>query len=142
LALRSRQRVAFAELEQPAYLTDALGPIPESVRGRRAWRQSARAVQDYRQRFQIDDPTRPLGEPPARDHHDPHRQEAWRQASGAIGRMQARQQRQREPDRDQRQRSDPEPAIPLADRHGGEPTSRQAPARDPNPVQGPERAVG
>src|SRR6266511_2474983 len=144
LALRSRQRVAFAELEQPAYLTDALGPIPDSVRGRRAWRQSARAVQDYRQRFQIDDPTRALGEPPARDHHDPQRQQAWRAASGAIGRMQARQQRQLEPDRDrqQRQRSDPEPAIPLADRHGGEPSSRQALARDPNPVPGPARAAG
>ncbi len=144
LALRSRQRVAFAELEQPTYLTDALGPVPDSVRGRRAWRQSARAVQDYRQHFQIDDPKRALGEPPARDQHDPRRQQAWRAASGAIGRMQARQQRQRELDRDrhQRQRSDTEPVIPLAGRHGGEPTSRQVVTRDPDPVQGPERAAG
>jgi hypothetical protein len=36
LALRSRQRATFAELEQPAYLTDALGPVPESGRGRLA----------------------------------------------------------------------------------------------------------
>jgi hypothetical protein len=46
LALRSRQRVAFAELEQPAYLTDTLGPVPESVRGRRAWRQAMLCVHD------------------------------------------------------------------------------------------------
>src|SRR6266540_744019 len=144
LALRSRQRVAFAELEQPTYLTDALGPVPDSVRGRRVWRQSARAVQDYRQHFQIDDPKRALGEPPARDQHDPRRQQAWRAASGAIGRMQARQQRQLELDRDrhQRQRSDTEPVIPLAGRHGGEPTSRQVATRDLDPVQGPERAAG
>jgi uncharacterized protein YegP (UPF0339 family) len=46
LALRSRQRVAFAELEQPGYLTGALGPVPESVRGRRAWRQAMLCVHD------------------------------------------------------------------------------------------------
>jgi conjugative relaxase-like TrwC/TraI family protein len=138
LALRSRQRVAFAELEQPAYLTDALGPVPESVRGRRAWRQAARAVQDYRQQFQIDDAERPLGEPPARDQHDPERHQAWRQASGAIQRMQVRQQRTR--DRDQR--SEPEPTRTLADHQGGELTSRHAATRDPDPVQGAERAAG
>jgi conjugative relaxase-like TrwC/TraI family protein len=138
LALRSRQRVAFAELERPTYLTDTLGPVPESVRGRRTWRRAARAVQDYRQQFQIDDAERPLGEPPARDHQDPQRQQAWRQASGAIQRMQARHQRTR--DRDQR--SEPEPTRTLADRQGGEPTSRHAATRDPSPVQGAERAAG
>jgi len=138
LALRSRQRVAFAELEQPGYLTDALGPVPESVRGRRAWRQATRTVQDYRQQFQIDDPERPLGEPPARDHADPQRHQAWREASGAIQRMQARQQHQR----DRGQRSEPEPVRTLADRQGGEPTSRHAATRDPDPVQGAERAAG
>jgi hypothetical protein len=139
LALRSRQRVAFAELEQPAYLTDALGPVPESVRGRRAWRQTARLVEDYRQRFEISDTDRPLGPEPARDHHDPERHQAWREASSALERMQARQQRQ--PDRDQR-RSQPESVRTLADRNGGEPTSQHAATRDPNPVQGPERAAG
>jgi hypothetical protein len=137
LALRSRQRVAFAELEQPTYLTDTLGPVPESVRSRRAWRQAARAVQDYRQQFQIDDPDRPLGEPPTRDHQDPERHQAWRQASGAIQRMQTRQRQ-----RDRDERSEPEPARPLADQRGGEPTSRHATTRDLDPVQGAERAVG
>jgi hypothetical protein len=136
LALRSRQRVAFAELEQPAYLTDTLGPVPESVRGRRAWRQAARAVQEYRQHFQIDDPDRPLGEPPARGHDDPERQQAWRAASGAIQRMQARQQRTRELDRD------PTPGSVRSIPNHGESSSRHAATRDPDPVQGPERAAG
>ncbi len=135
LALRSRQRAAFAELQQPAYLTDALGPMPESVRGRRAWRQTARQVEDYRHRFQIDDPDRPLGEPPAREHDDPERQQAWRQASSAIQRMQARQQRGLD--------RDPQPgSVTSIATERDESTSRHAAARDPNPVQGSERAAG
>jgi conjugative relaxase-like TrwC/TraI family protein len=132
LGLRSRQRVAVAELEQPAYLTCALGPIPESVRGRRAWRQTARLVEDYRQRFQIDDPDRPLGQPPGRA--DAERDQAWRRANSAIQRMQGRQQRglDRDPLRGSVR------SIAEHDR----PTSRHAAARDPHPVQGPERAAG
>jgi conjugative relaxase-like TrwC/TraI family protein len=137
LALRSRQRVAFAELEQPSYLTEALGPVPDSVRGRRAWRQTARLMEDYRQQFQIDDPDRPLGEPPGRDHHDPERQQGWRQASGAIQRMQGRKQRTRELDRD----PTPGSVRSIPDQHAGQSISRHA-ARDPDPVQGPERVAG
>ena len=109
--------------------------MPESVRGRRAWRQTARLVEDYRQYYQISDTDRPLGDQP-RDHHDPERQQAWRQASSAVERMQARQQ----PDRD-RQRSQPESVRTLTNR-GGESTSRHAATRDLDPVQGPERAAG
>jgi conjugative relaxase-like TrwC/TraI family protein len=136
LALRSRQRVAFAELEQPAYLTEALGPVPESVRGRRAWRQTARQVEDYRQRYQIDDPDRPLGQPPTRDHHDPERQQAWRQANGTVQRMQARQQ----PGLDR----DPQPGSvrTIAANDRGESTSQHARTREASPVQGPERVAG
>ncbi len=135
LALRSRQRVAFAELEQPAYLTAALGPVPDSVRGRRAWRQTARLVEDYRQRFEISDTDRPLGDRP-RHHDDAERQQAWRQASSAIERMQARQQRQLD--------RDPSPGSvrSIADQHGDQSTSRHAATRDPDPVQGAERAAG
>jgi conjugative relaxase-like TrwC/TraI family protein len=142
LALRSRQRVAFAELEQPAYLTGALGPVPESVRGRRAWRQTARQVEDYRQRFQVSDPDRPLGAEPARD-ADPDRYAAWRQASGAVARMQARQQhRDRERDQQRDQHRDHDPVTTLADHRGGESTRRHDRTRDPDPVQGAERAAG
>ncbi len=136
LGLRSRQRVAFAELEQPAHLTSALGPIPESVRGRRAWRQTARQVEDYRQRYQIDDPDRPLGVPPGRS--DTERDQAWHAASSAIQRMQARQQHQRELDRD----ASPGSVRSIVGHQRSESTSRQAPTRDPHPVQGPERAAG
>ncbi len=133
LALRSRQRVAFAELEQPDYLTDALGPIPESVRGRRAWRQAARAVQDHRQRFQIDDTDRPLGQPPGRA--DTERGQAWRQTNGAIQRMQGRQQ----PGLDR----DPLRGSVTSTADHDQSTSRHAAAtRDPNPVQGSERVAG
>jgi conjugative relaxase-like TrwC/TraI family protein len=142
LALRSRQRVAFAELEQPAYLRDVLGPVPESVRGRRAWRQTARAVEDYRQRFQVTDPERPLGAEPARD-ADPDRYAAWRQTSGAVARMQARHQH-RDRDRDQQRAHgrDNQPVTTLADHRGGESTRRHDHTRDPDPVQGAERAAG
>src|SRR6266540_4151607 len=124
LGLRSRQRVAFAELEQPAYLTGALGPLPESVRGRRAWRQTARQVQDYRQRFQIDDTDRPLGLPPGRS--DAEQERAWQQVSSAIQRMQARQQHQRQLDRTASPGS-----VRSIDNHHGESISRHAASRDP-----------
>ncbi len=136
LALRSRQRVALAELEQPAYLTGALGPVPESVRGRRAWRQTARAVEDYRQRFQVGDPERPLGAEPARD-AEPDRYTAWREASGAVARMQARQQH-----RDLDPTRSPGSFRSIADHSGGEPTRRHDRTRQPDPVQGAERAAG
>jgi hypothetical protein len=136
LGLRSRQRVAFAELQQLAYLTSALGPIPESVRGRRAWRQAARQVEDYRQRYQIDDADRPLGLPPGRS--DAERDQAWQAASSAIQRMQGRQQHQRQLDRD----ASPGPVRSIATSERDQSTSRQAPTRDSHPVQGPERAAG
>ncbi len=132
--MRSRQRVAFAELQQPDYLTSTLGPIPDSVRGRRAWRQTARQVEDYRQRFQVSDTDRPLGPQPARDQDDPQRQQAWRQASSAIQRMQARQQRGLD--------RDPTPGSVTRIVKHKQSTSRHATARDPDLVQGPERAAG
>jgi hypothetical protein len=136
LALRSRQRVALAELEQPAYLRGALGPVPESVRGRRAWRQTARAVEDYRQRFQVSDPERPLGAEPARD-AEPDRYTAWRQVSGAVARMQARQQH-----RDLDPTRSPGSVRSIADHSDGESTRRHDHTRQPDPVQGAERAAG
>jgi conjugative relaxase-like TrwC/TraI family protein len=143
LALRSRQRVAFAELEQPTYLINTLGPVPESVRRRRAWRQTARQVEDYRQRFEISDPDRPLGQPPTRD-QDAERQQAWRQATSAIQRLQARRQ-QRDTDRHNQQPGlDRDPVrgsvTPIGDHEQS--TSRHAAARDPHPAQGPERVAG
>jgi TrwC relaxase len=48
-----------------------LGDAKVAAQVLEAWRQSVRAVEDCRQRFQINDPQGALGEPPARDHHDP-----------------------------------------------------------------------
>ncbi len=134
LGLRSRQRVALAELEQPAYLRDALGPVPESVRGRRAWRQTARQVEDYRQRYQVSDADRPLGAEPARG-ADPQQRQAWREATDALARMPARQ---RQLDRD----PSPGSVRRIADHPGGESTRRHGLTREPDPVQGAERAAG
>jgi hypothetical protein len=139
LALRSRQRVAFAELQQPTYLANTLGPVPESVRGRRAWRQTARQVEDYRQRFQISDTDRPLGPQPARDQDDPERQQAWRQATSAIQRLQARRQ-QRDTDRDNQQRGldrDPTPGSLTSIADHKQSTGRHAAARDPDLSESP-----
>jgi hypothetical protein len=41
LAWQRRARGLALEQEQPHYLRGELGPIPESTRGRRAWRQAA-----------------------------------------------------------------------------------------------------
>jgi hypothetical protein len=58
-------------------------------------------------------------------------------------RLQARQQH-RERDREQQPSNERHHAsVPtLADHPGGEPTRRHAHARDPNPIQGAERAAG
>jgi len=48
LAWQRRARGLAAEHDQPGYLREELGPLPDSTRGRRAWRQAAAAVEDYR----------------------------------------------------------------------------------------------
>jgi len=56
LAWQRRATGLAAEHHQPAYLREELGPVPESTRGRRAWRQAATAIQDYRHTYGITDP--------------------------------------------------------------------------------------
>jgi len=53
------------EQERPGYVMEALGPVPESTRGRRAWRQAAAEIEHYRRSYQITDPERALGPDPA-----------------------------------------------------------------------------
>jgi hypothetical protein len=48
----------------PAYLTSAIGPIPASRTDRTAWWSAARQVETYRARFDITEPSQPLGPPP------------------------------------------------------------------------------
>jgi hypothetical protein len=64
LAWQRRARGLAAEHEPPGYLHGELGPVPESTRGRRVWRQAAAAIQDYRRTYHITDPEQPLGRVP------------------------------------------------------------------------------
>jgi hypothetical protein len=69
------------------YVLEALGPAPESTRGRRAWRQAAAEIEHYRRSYQITDPERALGPQPA-----DRAQRADRQrACTAIERVHAKQ---------------------------------------------------
>jgi hypothetical protein len=87
LAWQRRAAAVAAEQEQPGYLRGELGPIPESTRGRRAWRQAAAAIEDYRRTYQITDPEQALGRVPG----EPAQRAAWQHARQAITRVQGRQ---------------------------------------------------
>jgi conjugative relaxase-like TrwC/TraI family protein len=89
------------ELERPAWLTELLGEVPDTSRGRRAWRETAARLQHYRDAYPSNDPDRPLGAEPTRDFGQ---RRAWRACRQAIDRYQRQQrtrdQRHRLPDRD------------------------------------------
>src|SRR5215216_2477678 len=80
LAWQRRATVVAAGHEQPGYLRGELGPVPDSTRGRRAWRQAAAAIEDYRRTYQITDPEQALGRMP----HQPAQRAAWQHARQAI----------------------------------------------------------
>jgi hypothetical protein len=87
LAWQRRATGLAVEADRPGYVLEALGPVPESTRGPRAWRQAAAEIEDYRRSYQITDPDRALG-PEPRD----STQRADRQrARTAIDRIQAKQ---------------------------------------------------
>lgn len=64
LARRAAARDAALVVDPPRYLTEALGPPPERLTERRAWREAARRIEAYRQRFNVRDPDRALGDDP------------------------------------------------------------------------------
>ncbi len=130
LAWRGRARATAAEVDQPAHLAHALGPVPESVRGRRAWRQAAQLIEDYRDRYPVADPDQPLDTTPPRD---PEQRQAWRAAHDALEQVQARQ-RQLQGDRQRNV------TTPAHDRD--QPNPQHARDSGHPPVQGPERAAG
>jgi hypothetical protein len=66
LAWRRRATGLAVEQERPGYVLEALGPVPASTRGRRAWRQAAAQIEHYRRSYQVTDPDRALG-PESRD---------------------------------------------------------------------------
>jgi hypothetical protein len=64
LAWQRRATGLAIESDRPGYVLEALGPVPESTRGRRVWRQAAAEIEQYRRTYQITDPDRALGPGP------------------------------------------------------------------------------
>jgi hypothetical protein len=55
LAWQRRATGVAVEADRPGYVLEALGPVPESTRGRRAWRQAAAEIEQYRRSYKITD---------------------------------------------------------------------------------------
>jgi conjugative relaxase-like TrwC/TraI family protein len=105
LAWQQRARQVAAEAERPAWQERALGPLPGSVRGRRAWRQAAAQLVAYRDRYGIRDPEQALGPEPKGG--DLAQRRAWRACRNAAEHVRARAEPTRLPDRDQPTRTTP-----------------------------------
>ena len=105
LAWRHRVRQAGVEVERPAWQERALGPLPGSVRGRRAWRQAAGQLAAYRDRYGISDPEQALGPEPRGA--DLGQRRAWRACRDAAERVRTRTQRARGERAHQPDRADP-----------------------------------
>jgi len=122
MAWQRRATGLAVEADRPGYVLDALGPVPESTRGRRAWRQAAAEIEQYRRTYQVTDPERALGPEP----HAPGQRADRQRARMAIDRVHAKQR--------------------VTDRsRDAQPTSE--PTTQPRPHQqrsrsGPERAAG
>jgi hypothetical protein len=87
LAWQRRATGLAVEQDRPGYVLEALGPVPESTRGRRAWRQAAAEIEQYRRTYHITDPDRALGP----ELHDPAQRAARQRARTAIDRVHAKQ---------------------------------------------------
>jgi hypothetical protein len=122
LAWQRRATGLAIETDRPSYVLEALGPVPESTRGRRAWRQAAAEIEHYRHTYQITDPEQALGSEP----HEPGQRADRQRARTAIARVQAKQ---RAADRThERQSTSERPTQPRSHQQHGRP--------------GPERAAG
>jgi AAA domain len=122
LAWQRRATGLAVEVDRPGHVLATLGPVPESTRGRRAWRYAAAEIERYRHTYQITDPDRALGPEPADRAQRADRQQAYT----AIERVHGKQR--------------------AADRtHQRQPTSehsRQPRPREQRGRRGPERAAG
>jgi hypothetical protein len=87
LAWQRRATGVAVETDRPGYVLEALGPVPESTRGRRAWRQAAAEIEQYRRTYQITDPDRALGPEP----QDPGQRADRQRARTTIERVYAKQ---------------------------------------------------
>jgi len=135
--------------DRPGHLREALGPVPESTRGKRAWRQAAAQVEEYRSIYRISDPDRALGPVP----REAAQRADWQRATAAVERV---HHKQRAADRDHQSTGGRGVLLQEHRRgvslqgHAAEPPERrqqQSPARarperDAPGRQGPERAAG
>ena len=122
LAWQRRATGLAVEADRPTYVLEVLGPVPESTRGRRAWRQAAAQIEQYRHTYGITDPARALGPEP----DDRAQRDDRQRVQTAIERVQAKQ---RVADRThQRQPTSERPTQPRSHQQRGRP--------------GPERAAG
>jgi conjugative relaxase-like TrwC/TraI family protein len=87
LAWQRRATGVAVEADRPGYVLEALGPVPGSTRGRRAWRQAAAQIEEYRCAYHVTDPDRALGPEP--DH--PAQRADRQRAHVAIERVHAKQ---------------------------------------------------
>jgi hypothetical protein len=87
LAWRQRATGLAIEQERPGYVLEALGPVPESTRSRRAWRRAAAEIEQYRHTYHITDPEQALGPDP----RDASQRTDRQRARTAIERVQAKQ---------------------------------------------------
>jgi conjugative relaxase-like TrwC/TraI family protein len=117
LAWQQRARQVAAEAQRPAWQERTLGPLPEGVRGRRAWRQAAAQLVAYRDRYGITDPQQALGPEPKGG--DLEQRRAWRACRTAVERLRTRADPSRQPDRDQPTRTPPSLPQRCAERAAG-----------------------
>jgi conjugative relaxase-like TrwC/TraI family protein len=106
LAWQRRASGLAIEQERPGYVVEALGPVPESTRGRRAWRQAAAEIEQYRRTYHITDPEQALGPEP----HDRAQRAGRQRARTAIDRVHTQQRADRSRDtRTSERTSQPQP---------------------------------
>ena len=122
LAWQRRATGLAVEADRPGYVLEMLGPVPESARGRRAWRLAAAEIEQYRRVYQITDPDRALGPEPRDPAQRAHRQ----RVRTAIERVHAKQ-RSTDRSRDRQPTSEP---------------TNQPRAHEQRGRPGPERAAG
>jgi conjugative relaxase-like TrwC/TraI family protein len=104
-AWRGRVDQRAIELERPGWLRE-LGQPPATVKDRRAWRHTAAAILQYRERYQITDPDRVLGPEP--HYADLEQRRHHRAAHQAIERLHERQRTEREQRLGRRERDHPD----------------------------------
>jgi hypothetical protein len=122
LAWQRRATGLAIEADRPGYVLEALGPVPESIRGRRGWRQAATQIEHYRRSYQVTDLDWALGHEP----RDPAQRADRQRVRMAIERIQVKQ---RATDRTRN-------AHPISE-HPNQPRPREQRGR-----RDPERAAG